>query len=140
MMDNNNQDYESIDILGIVENKVPERILVLEGEEYGRRGNSIPIAITKCEITFNDEDNLQRCIQAMRESDEKLKQISPNYRYYDWQSLFRQGMTLIFGVAWYNKEYFESHKDVYKNEGHMKVFEKFGTKYTDFKIKHYPLY
>jgi hypothetical protein len=83
------------DILNVIPSE-PARILLLEGETHLL---SEPIiARSKCEIMFNDEAQLQACVQAIRESGEqtKLKIESGQQTAYTWDRTFREGMTIIF--------------------------------------------
>jgi small-conductance mechanosensitive channel len=46
-------------------------------------------------------------------------------------------MTLSFGVAWYDMEFFNSKKDVFKDPNHSVIFSKFGKVPMDFDVQHF---
>lgn len=114
----------SIDTDGIV------RELVLWGEETpGRRGGRTVVAESHCDFTLEDDAAVDRCIAALRASDEKLAK-NPASRY-DWQRTWLQrhedgGGTISFGVAWYDEEFFNDKKNVFMERMHDAIFGKIG--------------
>ncbi len=105
-------------------------ILVLPGTESDR----IPLAITKVEIVFKSEEDVQKCIAVLKESDENLK-AGP--RPYDWQFTVRKGLKIYFGVNWFDLDFFKEKKDVFANSQHGSIFNSFNTDLDDFQVKHY---
>lgn len=126
----------SVDVLGVIDTKKPERILILDPKEQERRGDKKMVAQTQCEITFDDESNLQKCIKALIESDVALRERPDAAVLWNWQESYRQGMTISFGVAWYDKTFFESRKDAYTNANHAEYFKRFGATPKNFKVSH----
>lgn len=137
MTDTKTEDPKGIDILGIIERCDDDRVLVLPGElRAGRRGDKKVIAVTKCELSFEKEEDIQTCIEQLKASDAEMAKRPDSQQKYDWICVWRRGMTLDFGVAWYDKEFFDQRKDAYKSATHEELFKKFGAKPTDFKIEH----
>lgn len=114
------------------------RIKVLDGEV--RPGKTI-VAESVCEIYFEDadNDNLQKCISEIRKSGARNALKADGT--YDWQSTYiedtEKGQKVIFGVAWYDKDFFEDKKDVYLNPLHVKQFAKFGKTPTKVDVSHH---
>jgi len=111
--------------------------LVIEGEERGRRGNKIPVMFSHIWIQFDNEGDLQACIKTLRESDEHLKARPENMKMWDWQSTVRVGMTIEFGVAWYDRGFFHAKKDVYTDGMHLRQYMRFGKTPADLRVVHY---
>ncbi|KPC25976.1 Unknown protein sequence [Pseudomonas syringae pv. cilantro] len=44
---------------------------------------------------------------------------------------------MFFGVRWYDKEYFDKNRDIYKNKMHDHLFSKFGVSAESFKVSHF---
>ncbi|QDQ82218.1 hypothetical protein [Paraburkholderia megapolitana] len=96
------------------------------------------IALTQCEVTFENRESLDRCIVAVKESTERLNARPVEEVQYDWQSPNGiRGLTLYFGVRWFDKAFFDEHRDVYKNSMHDKLFSKFGVNAQSFKVNHF---
>lgn len=44
---------------------------------------------------------------------------------------------MFFGVRWYDREYFEKNRDIYKYKMHGHLFSKFGVSAESFKVNHF---
>ncbi|PPS29010.1 hypothetical protein [Pseudomonas amygdali] len=96
------------------------------------------IALTNCTVVFSSKDELDRCIDAVRESDERLAERPLEAVFYDWQlATVIRGLTMFFGVRWYDREYFDKNRDIYKNKMHDHLFSKFGVSAESFKVSHF---
>ncbi|MCY7617507.1 hypothetical protein MH116_06410 [Bacillus pumilus] len=115
-----------------MENK-SELVLVLPGTETDR----IPLAMTKVEIEFSKEDDVQKCVQALKESDEQLK-MGP--RPYDWQFTLRRGLKIYFGVNWYDLDFFKEKRNIFQNQQHGNIFASFNISAESFVVRHYVEY
>lgn len=81
----------TFDLMNISEVRRPERVLLLEPKEMDRGGRK-PIARTTCEITFSSEENLLRCVRALKESDEVLQKRPDEMKLWEWNKTYREGM------------------------------------------------
>ncbi|MFW5429972.1 hypothetical protein ACKC0K_12430 [Bacillus pumilus] len=97
-----------------MENK-SELVLVLPGTETDR----IPLAMTKVEIEFSKEDDVQKCVQALKESDEQLK-MDP--KPYDWQFTLRRGLKIYQLVR---SRFFQRKKKYFSKSTTWKYFREF---------------
>jgi hypothetical protein len=96
------------------------------------------IALTNCEVVFSSKDELDKCIVAVMESDERLGARPVEAVFYDWQlATVIRGLTMFFGVRWYDREYFDQNRDIYKNKMHSHLFSKFGVSAESFKVNHF---
>lgn len=96
------------------------------------------IALTNCKVEFSSKEELERCIKAVRESDERLAERPVAAVLYDWQvATVIRGLTMFFGVRWYDREYFDKNRDVYKNKMHDHLFSKFGVSAESFNVNHF---
>jgi hypothetical protein len=111
--------------------------VVMPGEEDGRRkkyGKTL-FAETKVEVTLKSAEALHTCLSELAESDRRLRELSGGGMY-DWQRVMIKGLTVRFGVAWYDRDFFEHRKAAYTSPEHMHVFGKFGASPSDFKVEH----
>ncbi len=120
------------DLMGISE----QRIMLLDPRDGNPRAEK-PVAETECEITFADEESLQKCVAALRESDEELKKRPDAMKLWEWDKTYRLGMKIIFGVIWYDKDFFDSRRDAYRSSSHVGYYKKFGASPDDFKVTHF---
>ncbi len=96
------------------------------------------VALTNCKVEFSSRDELDRCIKAVIESDERLAQRPMEAVFYVWQlATVIKGLTMFFGVRWYDRDYFDKNRDVYKNKMHDHLFAKFGVSAESFKVSHF---
>jgi hypothetical protein len=126
------------DVMGIIEPSTSERVLLLVPREYTGTDERKLVARTSVEIAFDDEANLQKCVEALRESDEELAKRPDALKMWDWSKTFRVGMTIQFGVNWYDIEFefFNQRKDAFKTPKHVAIYEKFGAKPEQFNVVH----
>lgn len=114
---------------------VTQRVMILRGTEGPAAGRK-PYAQTKARITFSNERDLRQCVRLLRWSDERLRLRPEQLVLWEWSSSFREGMTISFGVNWYDKEFFETRKDVFKNPEHRGYYAMFGASADDFELEH----
>jgi hypothetical protein len=113
-----------------------ERVQILEGTEGA---NDIPrscYARTKVKITFNNERDLRQCVRLLRWSDQRLLGRPDQRILWDWERIFKEGITISFGVNWYNKEFFDARKDAIRDQEHQDYFSIFGASANDFEVTH----
>lgn len=113
--------------------------LLLEGEEDGRRGDKKMIAISRCSIAFDNEEDLQKCIKALEASDIALRNRPEEMMLWDWNITTRSGMVITFGVSWYDRVFYGSRKDAFQDMRHIQQYEKFGASLSDFEVTHFVL-
>ncbi|WP_343703593.1 hypothetical protein [Chitinophaga sp.] len=111
--------------------------VILPGEEDGRRekyGRKI-VAVTEVEIKLTDENSLNICIRELEESDRRIRERSGGGGW-DWRKVLVKDFDVRFGVAWYDRGFFESRKEAWANPEHAKIYEKFGAGIENFKVNH----
>ncbi|RNC82362.1 MAG: hypothetical protein ED559_11450 [Phycisphaera sp.] len=119
----------------LLERGKKEKVMILAGTERPEDRGRTPYAQTKVEITFDDEEKLRTCVRLLRWSDDRLRARPDQLLHWDWNSSFREGMTIKFGVSWYTREFFESRKDAFKDESHSSYFAHFGANADDMVVK-----
>lgn len=87
----------------------PARVRVLNGEDTdaARRGDKKPVVRSKCTYYCPDEATARRCIEALEESDRRLRERPDELMLWDWQATYFEaeqdnangGGTVILGVA-----------------------------------------
>ncbi|MFF5705244.1 hypothetical protein ACFY7H_22495 [Streptomyces sp. NPDC012794] len=106
------------------------RELVLLGDSApGRRGERTIVAQSHCEIDLASDEALERCVQALRASDERLAEQADGP--YDWQRTWverngQAGGKVIFDVAWYDEEFFQEKKDTFLAPEHLAMYAHIG--------------
>ena len=138
-----------VDALGVMESGVPLKSshydvgdgweLLLTGEELRRPKELRRVAITRVEIKFSTQENLDKFLEIIKESDSRLSRVPDNEVMYDWQNIVAKGLVVRFGVAWYDQEFFAQRRDAYLSKMHEEVFVKFGIKAKDIRVEHVPL-
>ena len=113
--------------------------LLLEGEEDGRRGTKKMVAFSRCTIEFDNEEDLQKCIEALAASDLALRERPEELMLWDWQITTRVGMQIMFGVSWYDLTFYSDRRNAFKDTRHLEQYAKFGASISDFKVQHFIL-
>lgn len=111
--------------------------VVLPGEEDGRRkktGREL-VAVTRVQITVPDDEALRRCVHELAESDRRLRELSGKPPY-DWQKVMIKGRVVRFGVAWYDREFFEQRNEAFKSAQHANIFAKFAVTPDQLEVEH----
>lgn len=150
MSDNTHRAFES-DILRIGEDLIPDidpdlehlllkgrdqRVQILEGSESPDRAHSTPYARTSVKITFSNERDLRQCVRLLRWSDDRLRARVEQMILWDWSVSFREGMTIYFGVNWYDKEFFDARRNAFNDPAHRSYYAMFGASSDDFVMEH----
>lgn len=149
MMETTHVGSAATDVLNIAGDLVPEidsvldellergkssRTKILSGTEGETRRD--PYAVTRIEIAFDNEDELRRCVRLLRWSDDRLRARPDQLIRWEWESTFRDGMTISFGVSWYDAAFFEKRKDAFKEKQHTQYYAMFGATPERFKMEH----
>ena len=104
------------------------------GEEDGRRGEKELFAVTRVEIHLSSQENTEKCLRHLEESDRRLRMIKSNP--WDWQRVERLGTRIRFGVAWYDRSFFEQRKTAWSDPKHASLYAEFGATPENFKVTH----
>jgi hypothetical protein len=113
--------------------------IIMNGEETRRPKSLTRVAITRAEVTFSNEANLKKFVDVLEASDKRLRAIPDAEVRYDWQRVLRKNLTVRFGVAWYDREFYLSRRDAYKSEFHSRMLRDFGLTPEDMRVEHIPL-
>lgn len=150
MKPNPHAQTDRTDVLNIAGDIVPEidpvldsllergkqgRVMILSGTERPDDKQRVPYAETRVVIEFDDEESLRTCVRLLRWSDDRLRARTDQVLLWNWDSTHREGMTIRFGVLWYDRDFFEQRKDAFKDESHQGYFSHFGANASDFKME-----
>jgi hypothetical protein len=122
-------------IMALVEKGRHERVQVLPGTERPNKGVGL-YAKTHVEISFQDEENLIKCVKLLYWSDQRLSKLPDLIAMWDWQNTVREKMTLYFSTGWYDKEYFEARNMAFQGRNHFSYYQMFGATVDDLKTHH----
>jgi hypothetical protein len=123
------------------------RVLVGEDEDITRRGSKKLIAWSDCRFYCPDAATVRRCIQALRESDERLRARPEELMLWDWQCTFFQadlaspagGGTVLLGVAWYDGQFYTERRDAWFGVMHQRAYARIGVALDDITVTHWRL-
>ncbi|WP_147269029.1 hypothetical protein [Sphaerisporangium album] len=125
-------------------------ITVLIGEDHdpARRGDKQLVARSDCSYRLPDAATVERCIAALRDSDDQLKERPERLRaLWDYQSAYfipdtdtpAGGGTLVLGIAWYNQKYYRSRKDAWLSVVHKRIYASIGISLSSVSITHWTI-
>jgi hypothetical protein len=123
------------------------RVLIGEDEDINRRGSKQLIAWSDCRYYCPDAATARRCIDALRESDERLRARPEELMLWDWQSTFFQadpanpagGGTVLLGVAWYDGEFYTERRDAWFGAMHKRAYTRIGVALDNITVTHWRL-
>jgi hypothetical protein len=125
----------------------PTRVRVLTGEDADpeRRGEKKPIARSDCSYYCPDEDTARLCIQALKESDERLRSRPEELMLWDWKCTYFEpeqdnpngGGTVLLGVAWYDQAFFDERRDAWFGTMHQRIYAELGIPMDDITVEHW---
>lgn len=124
------------------------RIQVLTGEssDPARRGDKTVVAFSDCRYQCDDFATLVACVEAIKESDDKLRARPEDLMLWDWDNTYVQfdnpedprsgGGIVLLGVAWYDREFFTERGGAGFSRMHRKVYEMIGVPPEAITIEH----
>ncbi|MFD7578941.1 hypothetical protein [Kitasatospora sp. NPDC059817] len=125
------------------------RVRVLTGEDAdaARRADKTPIAKSDCTYYCPDAATAERCIQSLRESDERLRNRPEELMLWDWQCTYFEaepgnpngGGTVLLGVAWYDRAFFDDRRDAWFGAMHQRIYKDLGIPLEDITVTHWQL-
>ncbi|MDX3538675.1 hypothetical protein PV721_30900 [Streptomyces sp. MB09-01] len=124
----------------IPEQPVTRELMLLGDAAPGRRGDRTVVAESHVEIDVVTDDALDRCIEALRASDERLAAQPDSL--YDWNRTWVErsdtgGGKVIFDVVWYDEEFFEDKKDTYMSPDHLAIYTRIGAEEGSLSVSHW---
>lgn len=121
------------------------RVLVGEDDDSARRGDKKLIASSECTYYCPDAATVERCVEALRDSDERLRARPEELMLWDWQSTFFQadpdneagGGTILLGVAWYDEEFYLDRRDAWFGVMHKRAYATIGVPLENVTVTHW---
>ncbi|TGB15489.1 hypothetical protein [Streptomyces sp. MZ04] len=120
------------------------RVLTGENDDPERRGNKHLVARSECALACPDMASIERTIEALRSSDEQLQQRPADEKFYDWTSTYIEidpaqadGGRVLFGVAWYDEDYFTQKSQAFGNTMHLHMFKALGVALDAIQVTHW---
>ncbi|WP_435108047.1 hypothetical protein [Nocardiopsis synnemataformans] len=110
------------------------RVLVGEDGDADRRGDKAPIAFSDCRYYCPDQATARRVIEALRESDERLRSRPEELMLWDWQNTYWEaeadnpsgGGTVLLGVAWYDEAFYNDRRGAWFGRMHERIYTQLG--------------
>ncbi len=123
------------------------RVLVGEDGDDDRRNGKVAIARSECSYYCPDEATVNRVIEALRESDERLRSRPDELMLWDWQNTWYEadpvavnpngGGTVLLGVAWYDAEFFNERRAAWAGTMHKRIYANLGVPMEDIRVTHW---
>jgi hypothetical protein len=121
------------------------RYLALVGEDrdVARRGEKRLIAVSRCRFDCDDDERLDRCVAAIRRSDEHLRNRPEEMMLWDWQSTYVEvnpddgTSCVLLGVAWYDKGFYDAKRDAYMDGLHARLYDAIGIQLDSITVSHW---
>lgn len=123
------------------------RVLIGEDADAARRGGKKPIARSDCRYYCPDAVTVERCVEAIRESDERLRARPEEMMLWDWECTYfeadpddeRGGGSILLGVAWYDPEFYNERRDAGFGYMHKRIYSKIGVALENIEVVHWRL-
>ncbi|GGN99817.1 hypothetical protein GCM10010112_93950 [Actinoplanes lobatus] len=123
------------------------QVLTGESSDPARRGDKKVVAFSDCRYRCADFATLVRCVDAIKDSDDKLRARPDDLMLWDWDDTHvqfdnpddpRSGGGIVFlGVAWYDMEFFTERGGAGFSRMHRKVYELIGIPEDAITIQHF---
>jgi hypothetical protein len=123
------------------------RVLIGEDADQDRRGDKSPIARSDCRYYCPDAATVARVIEALRDSDERLRNRPEELMLWDWECTFFEadpasetgGGTVMLGVAWYDEEFYTDRREAWLGAMHKRIYAEIGVSLDNTSVTHWRL-
>ncbi len=112
------------------------RVQVLDGSMLPQHAGKTPYALTHVHMSFENEDDLIRCLRMLQWSDVRMRANSDPIIMWEWKKSFRDKNTVEFTVGWYSECFFNSRKDAFLDISHASYYAQFGLTPSDIQTRH----
>lgn len=120
-------------LLRIIKKEYPDHELVSIGTPVNF--DIAPTHLTRVEMQFGSEEQVQKCLQEISVSDMLIRtRVQPAWT---WEAPISFERNVILHVAWYDVVYFMQFKDIFLGDLHCRYSAKFGFNPQDAKITHF---
>jgi hypothetical protein len=121
------------------------RVLVGADADPVRLAGKVLVAKSDCSYYCPDAATAERCIQALRESDERLRSRPEEQMLWDWECTYWEadpdnpngGGTVILGVAWFDQEFFDDRRDAWFGAMHTHIYKQLGIPLDNITVTHW---
>ncbi|MFW5415078.1 hypothetical protein J0910_29820 [Nocardiopsis sp. CNT-189] len=121
------------------------RVLVGEDDDETRRDGKTAIAFSDCRYYCPDHKTAKRVIEALRDSDERLRARPEELMLWDWQSTYFEaetgdpqgGGTVLLGVAWYDEDFYTERKGAWFGAMHKRIYTELGVPLENVEVTHW---
>ncbi|MFJ3975632.1 hypothetical protein [Streptomyces sp. NPDC090021] len=133
----------------ILETSAPPitRVRVLTGEDVdpARRGSKSVVAFSDCRYYCPDAATVERCIEHLRASDERLRSRPNEQMLWDWECTYFEadpdnengGGTVLLGVAWYDRAFFDDRRGAWFGAMHTRIYREIGVPFENVTVEHW---
>lgn len=121
------------------------RVVAGEGGDAERRVDRTLVARSECTYRCPTAEVAAACIEALRESGERLRQRPEELSLWSWASTYFKPETggsarrgdLILGVAWYDEDFYRERRGIWLSRLRRKIYEQLNIPETDITVRHW---
>ncbi|MEU3455297.1 hypothetical protein ABZ671_17125 [Micromonospora sp. NPDC006766] len=123
------------------------RVLIGESDDPERRGDKKVVAFSDCRYYCPDWATLEKCVAAIKDSDDRLRARPEELMLWDWDSTWLQldnptnptegGGTIFLGVAWYSQEFFDDRAGAWFGYMHQRIYKQIGVPLEEISVQHF---
>lgn len=127
------KDVTFLRLLKLIREEFPGHELVSIGTPVNF--NVAPTHLTRVEMQFSSDDQVQKCLKEISVSDTLIRsRVQPSWA---WELPTRNGLSVMLHVSWFDTVYFMQFKDIFLGDLHCRYSAKFGFDPKDAKITHF---
>ena len=121
------------------------RVLTGSGSDLARLAGKVPIAKSVCAYYCRDAATAERCVEALRLSDDRLRSRPEEQMLWDWENTWFEpeignlcgGGTVLLGVDWFDQEFFDDRRDAWFGRMHTRIYAGLGIPMDDITVTHW---
>jgi hypothetical protein len=122
------------------------RVLIGESDDPTRRGDKKVVAWSDCRYYCPDRATLEKCIEHLKDSDERLRARPEDQMLWDWDTTWMQydepgnpnsGGMIFLGVAWYDRAFFDDRSGAWFGAMHTRLYKTIGVPLEQITVQHF---
>lgn len=122
------------------------RVLTGESSDPARRAGKKVVAFSDCRYVCPNKATVEACIEHLKQSDARLRERPDEMMLWDWDNTYLEwadpddpsmGGTIILGVAWYDREFFDDRSGAWFGALHRRIYEKIGVPMENISVEHW---
>lgn len=101
----------------------------------GVHGEKFPLYLTACDFQLPDEESVESCLHALKESDELIRRRIDAA--WNWEMAWSHDSRMKFFVNWFDTAYFLKNKMIFQGKDHSRYALDFGLDVQEMEFQHF---